>query len=140
MSYEGRGGVLALQGAGRWACAEHGGTHEDSRCWRERRDSRAFREACLFLLALSVGLTLSRPLLCAFLLQLLFSSTHTLLPCSPAGNCAHDQEPRGRKDRLVLSVCEHRSFSAFIPVSLVWGCGGGEGELCSWDTLWAAYR
>ena len=85
MSYEGRGGVLALQGAGRWACAEHGGTHEDSRCWRERRDSRAFREACLFLLALSVGLTLSRPLLCAFLLQLLFSSTHTLLPSpSPA--------------------------------------------------------
>ena len=148
MSYEGSGGgVLALQGAGCWACTEHRGNHEDSWCWRERRDGRAFREACLlppcsFCLLPPCSLCLLPPrflwvllcplrLLCAFLLQLLFSSTHTLLPCSPAGSCAHDQEPSGRHG-LVLSVCEHRSFSAFIPVScdqdlpisLVWGCAG----------------
>lgn len=105
-----------------WACTEHGGTHEDSWCWRERRDGRAFREACLlppcsvsFLLALSVSFLLALcgsysvppPSLC-FSAPAPLSSTHTLLPCSSAGYCAHDQEPSGQLG-LVLSVCGHRS-------------------------------
>lgn len=79
-------GVLALQGAGRWACTEHGGTHEDSQCWRESRGQLCLQGSlCLLLSLFSVGLILSFPLLSPFLLRLLFSSTHTLLPSpSPA--------------------------------------------------------
>ena len=79
-------GVLALQGAGRWACPKHIGTHEDSQCYRERRGQPCLQGSlCLLLSLFSVGLILSFPLLSPFLLRLLFSSTHTLLPSpSPA--------------------------------------------------------
>ena len=85
-------GVLALQGAGRWACTKHIGTHEDFQCYRERR-----RQPCLqgslspsSLLSLSpssslsVGLTLSPlPSLCFFAPAPLFIDPHSppLLPC-----------------------------------------------------------
>ena len=89
-----------------------------------------------FLLALCGSYSVPPPSLC-FSAPAPLSSTHTLLPCSSAGYCARDQEPSGQLG-LVLSVCGHRSFSAFIPVScdqdlpisLVWGCGGwGRGAL-----------
>ena len=79
-------GVLALQGAGRWACTKHIGTHEDFQCYRERRGQPCLQGSlCLLLSLFSVGLILSFPLLSPFLFRLLFSSTHTLLPSpSPA--------------------------------------------------------
>ena len=96
---------------------------------------------------LSVGLTLSRPLLCAFLLQLLF---HRPTLSSPAPLQATVLMTRSRVDSLGLCCqcvgtdpSQHLSLSPVIrtfPSPWSGAVGGGEGEPCSWDTLWAAYR